>query len=337
MGISSAEERQDFFQNLIIKNIPFESTAEELLEALKVPDSLISSFKLHRGYAFLTLSQAHPISVDVTLKDRKLIIENIKEEWMCACGMNNYDTRSECLSCGVSRFNRGDGDVSDIPTEYIILRNLSPTTSSQDIYTTLDGHEIVNVIVITDKSTRESWCFAFLRFDTVLPATKLLKFYKQSDLVIDNQVVDLDYASLSTFLPGMITGFTSFIKQDIGYSYWDGKAFGSSFPLSDSIPPPPSIQDYLDTITIKVKEKKQTFIGPAITSRQQRQVTNWKSTDIDFTNDSNVDFELKVAVDKLVPSTSAIDQEFSDLVRVACMLCRRGKIGYINDRFTFPS
>ncbi|KAI9260397.1 hypothetical protein EDC94DRAFT_140824 [Helicostylum pulchrum] len=189
---------------------------------------------------------SYRVRVDYCKKNKQ---EEEKDEWRCSkCGNFNVVTRRSCTECKYSyisssnelrtnemetiEINDGTKDISDIPSNMLLLRQLDHLTTEESIFeavSSLDG--VYRTLLIRDKLTRMSCEFAFVEFIDVQSAAVALEYAREL-LTIDGRKVLVSYTNPESFLPVYGQSEWSIPVVDGRVAYWDKSSYASEYSLA---------------------------------------------------------------------------------------------------------
>ncbi|GAA5857770.1 hypothetical protein JCM1840_000901 [Sporobolomyces johnsonii] len=147
--------------------------------------------------------------------------------------------------------NDGTRDIGSTPSQILLLRGLDPLTNEEEIVSALakvGGRAsgdvarggVKKVMIVKDRASRQSWCFAFVQFSDVRLATEVLAsafnaHYHPSGFRIRSSIIALSFCHENSFIPIYAKSDWSF-RGEGGQqlAYWDDKGF-----VQPWVPPPP--------------------------------------------------------------------------------------------------
>ncbi|KAI9356444.1 hypothetical protein BD770DRAFT_390237 [Pilaira anomala] len=196
----------------------------------------------HRSFEM----NSYRVRVDYCKKNKQ---EEEKDEWRCSkCGNFNVVTRRSCTECKHSyisesneirtnetetiEINDGTKDISNIPSNMLLLRQLDHLTTEESIFeavSTLEG--VYRTILIRDKLTKMSCEFAFVEFVNVQCAAIALEYAREL-LTIDGRKVQVSYTNPESFLPVYGQSEWSIPIVDGRVAYWDKSSYASEYSLA---------------------------------------------------------------------------------------------------------
>ncbi|KAI8095448.1 hypothetical protein BDF21DRAFT_405891 [Thamnidium elegans] len=189
---------------------------------------------------------SYRVRVDYCKKNKQ---EEEKDEWRCSkCGNFNVVTRRSCTECKYSyisssneirtnetetiEINDGTKDISDIPSNMLLLRQLDHLTTEESIFEAVSSLEgVYRTLLIRDKLTRMSCEFAFVEFIDVQSAAVALEYAREL-LTIDGRKVLVSYTNPESFLPVYGQSEWSIPVVDGRVAYWDKSSYASEYSLA---------------------------------------------------------------------------------------------------------
>ncbi|GAA5937958.1 hypothetical protein JCM1841_005036 [Sporobolomyces salmonicolor] len=147
--------------------------------------------------------------------------------------------------------NDGTRDIGSTPSQILLLRGLDPLTNEEEIVSALakvGGRAsgdvarggVKKVMIVKDRASRQSWCFAFVQFSDVRLATEVLAsafnaHYHPSGFRVRASIIALSFCHENSFIPIYAKSDWSF-RGEGGQqlAYWDDKGF-----VQPWVPPPP--------------------------------------------------------------------------------------------------
>ncbi|KAK9457652.1 hypothetical protein V1511DRAFT_520482 [Dipodascopsis uninucleata] len=215
---------------------------------------------MEKHYPFITCNSAR-IRIAYS-KDSKY--DTSDEGWICkVCGIINYPRRSECYRCNSvrrdaeggtapttairqnqssqSKINNGSGDIGDSASQFLMFRNLASSTNEETIASALSSisSSVVyrRILLVRDRDSKQSWCFAFVEFLSASECTKALEIIKKvMPLKIDESNVKIDFIHPGVFVPVYShdtddsRNFTFLSSNGSSWlTYWDERAYLSIY------------------------------------------------------------------------------------------------------------
>lgn len=131
-------------------------------------------------------------------KDAAMIEKNsIKNDWACIkCGINNFKRRDECFKCGAGKDGTEKSEMTQHPTNVILLQNLSLHTTEERVLTiigTLTSMPIKSIRITQDPITQLNVCT--LEVHSVYEAVQLYSIITSMEdgFIIDDNQVSIAY------------------------------------------------------------------------------------------------------------------------------------------------
>ncbi|KAJ2998482.1 hypothetical protein HDV02_004490 [Globomyces sp. JEL0801] len=307
-------------QTVLLQGISYSTMEATIEKVLYESNALCESSRLIRdrdtgkskGYAFVNFPSTEvaeewvnnhlpTISIDgfpVRIEYSKPPTTDV-DDWECVqCGGINFKRREACYRCRLPKMfnyeveeklvNDGTTDIGSIPSNYLLFQGLDPLTTNEILITVSYAH-----------------MGAFIPVYSVTPyiaMTKIDDFGKKSLL-----------------------------------SYWDEGAYCKPYPPlgpedETSIPITlPEVIGSNNSVTSapkpktkepsKVLEKKRKAVP--ISNKMTVQLEKWSTKKKELEEEPDIQIISDDMLIKKLPSDSAINEEYSDLDKIACLLCKR--------------
>lgn len=186
--------------------------------------------------------------IDVSVRFSRAAREQI-EGWCCQnCDILNYSYRESCFKCRVPRNQasiaignhkiskrNGDMDVSDVPSVYLILRNLDRSLSEETLWKGLSKLEIdVQRVFMIRYKFNDAFCgYAILEFKDVDESAKALmkaRTYPGKGFTLASRKVSVDYIHDGVLIPAYTESARWQFPTKTGYLvYWDPELYCSIY------------------------------------------------------------------------------------------------------------
>ncbi|KAI8901674.1 hypothetical protein BC833DRAFT_576842, partial [Globomyces pollinis-pini] len=261
--------------------------------------------------------------------------------------MFNYEVEEKLV-------NDGTTDIGSIPSNYLLFQGLDPLTTNEIIYETVSKIiEINTVRLVKDRSSNLSWGYAFIECKDIDNANYLLGLIynsqKPKPLYINEKLITVSYAHMGAFIPVYsVTPYIAMTKiDDFGkkslLSYWDEGAYckpypplgpedETSIPITlpevigsnnsvTSAPKPKTKEPSKEAVKPKLLEKKRKAVP--ISNKMTVQLEKWSTKKKELEEEPDIQIISDDMLIKKLPSDSAINEEYSDLDKIACLLCKR--------------
>ncbi|KAG2192727.1 hypothetical protein INT47_006444, partial [Mucor saturninus] len=275
--------------NVVLRNLPDNAREVHIEDKLKRMEASIDDVSLikdretgdSRKFAFVRFTSvghaiqfverhrtfsmdSYRVRVDYCKKNKQ---EEEKEEWRCfKCGNFNVISRRACTECKHSyissskeirtnetesvAINDGTRDVSTVPSNMLLIRQLDHFSTEESIYNAVSSLEgVVRTLLIRDKMTRMSCEFAFIEFSEIRHASMALEYAREL-LQVDGRRVLVSFTNPKSFIPVYGQSEWSIPVVDGRVAYWDKSAFPSEYS--------PALKKEKETVVVvEVKEKKK--------------------------------------------------------------------------------
>ncbi|KTW30316.1 hypothetical protein T552_00789 [Pneumocystis carinii B80] len=248
--------------------------------------------------------------------------------------------------------NDGSQDIATTPSQFLLLRKLDVLTTEELIVKGMAKLQvpIVRVLLIRDRATRQSWGFAFVEYADVNESKKALanamSLTSNKGFTISSKTIELSFIHGGVFVPVYDQknefGFKS-SKNGQLLAYWDEKGFTSEYcPESQR----PKDESNLPAGEINVSVSQNAASSDNNVSMKEPSILT-KDTSTSLKRDANTPCEQKKQKKrydnssiKMAPhlqkwavkqqelrtglvENEKIDEIFSDLNLMACLLCQR--------------
>ncbi|KAK9495289.1 hypothetical protein V1508DRAFT_410398 [Lipomyces doorenjongii] len=347
--------------------------------------------KLSRGFAFarfLALKDACTFVEDnyptITCKSCRIRIAYSKERneedngWICKfCDVVNYPRRMECYKCSAARKdaiggtaptstirphrkpNDGSGDTGDVASQFLMLRGLNRLTTEENIARAISELELKKfrrVLLVRDRISKASWCFAFVEYASAADCTKVVEYlHKQfpscsptaadsntttntDGFAIDGADVTASFIHSGVFVPAYATNtdelFTFLAANgSTRLMYWDENAYVGVYV------DPSSQQDDVSAFFADIegssgltrrtpssatkqdeKPKKKRESAP-VSKKMAPQLQRWQKKQAEL-HETPADKSMEAKTQDVAGDT-AYQESFSDVRQPACLLCLR--------------
>jgi len=141
-------------------------------------------------------------------------------------------------------YNDGTGDIGDIPSQFLLIRNLDTMIQEETIAKGLAKLEapVKRILLIRDRKTKVSWGFAFVEYpDSSLSKKAFEKYETYKVFKIEKSKVKISYCHPGVFVPVYDDAVSYSFKTAGGISiaYWDEHGYASEWvpPSEESICP----------------------------------------------------------------------------------------------------
>ncbi|KAG1144166.1 hypothetical protein G6F37_008738 [Rhizopus arrhizus] len=227
--------------NVVLRGLPDEATEDDIAKKLNQMNASIEEVSLiksretgeSRKFAFVRFtSVGHAMQFvekhkTFHMKDFRVRVDYShknngsaeKEEWRCsACGKFNDIHRRVCIECKQSNIREaietrtystdtleiddGTKDVSLVPSNMLLLRDLDHLTTEESIYSAISPYYGVHrVLLIRDKLTKLSCSFAFIEFVDIQHAMVAMEYIAYYGFAVDNKKVIVTFGNPDSFIP----------------------------------------------------------------------------------------------------------------------------------------
>ncbi|KAJ3276855.1 hypothetical protein HDV01_002910 [Terramyces sp. JEL0728] len=350
-------------ETIVLQGLSYQTNEASIRRALIESDAAFTEMRLvrekstnkSRGFAFVTFySLEHAIkwvknNIPVILIDGvESRIEYAKplsdDDWECAlCGGVNFRKREVCYRCKSPKelekqeqiVNDGGQDIGNAPSQFLLLRGLDSQTTAETIFKVINEMaSIKSVMLVKDRhsTAKKSWGFAFVDCESVQASNQILNVIFDAKnprpLYIEDQPIFIAYGHNGSFIP--VNGcdrYTSFVRIENGnkiyFSYWDQGASCVPYPLPEELQfEDPPVLDLPAKRNEKEPTKKKSVKKKTLSSKFSFQVLKWveKQKELDA-GDLNEYTEEELLLK--LPADEIVNEEYTDINRIACLLCRR--------------
>ncbi|EPY50988.1 RNA-binding protein [Schizosaccharomyces cryophilus OY26] len=233
---------------------------------------------------------------DVSVRYSREAREEI-DGWKCEnCDSLNYSFRDACFKCKTLRSNvdnterNGSNDVGDIPTFYLLLRNLDRCLNDLTLLKGIAKLEcnVQRLFMIRQKKD-DSFCgYAIIELPNVDEAAKTLtmaRTFSGKAFTIASRKVLVDYIHEGVFVPaqGQIDTW-KFPTKDGYRAYWDENLYCSTF-VPDNVD-----QEQFKPIAKTQKQKKEkrlrtNLVEPPTNKKIALTLARWQGAQRELTED----------------------------------------------------
>ncbi|QSL64605.1 hypothetical protein MERGE_001906 [Pneumocystis wakefieldiae] len=277
--------------------------------------------------------------------------------WICySCGINNFPRREVCFKCGVPKqdvatagnlthsaplvLNDGSQDIATTPSQFLLLRKLDHLTTEELIVKGMAKLQvpIVRVLLIRDRMTRQSWGFAFVEYADVNGSKKALanalSLTSGKGFTISSKTIELSFIHGGVFVPVYDQNNEFAFKSSKNgqlLAYWDEKGFTSEYypesqqPNDESNAPSGEVDA---SIKLSATSDNNLSMNEPSFSTKDASTSLKRDAKCDNSSIKMAPHLQKWAVKQQELRTGHVENEkideiFSDLNLMACLLCQR--------------
>ncbi|KAK9480782.1 hypothetical protein V1514DRAFT_324444 [Lipomyces japonicus] len=352
-------------KDVILQGLADETTEEELQECLSDCGAKFNSVviirergtKKSQGYGFARfgnlklaqefIDQNYPTIKCNTSSNIRIAFSRdhndtgLEGGWTCSsCDAVNYPRRVICFKCTAQKpevadkVKNGDGDASENPSQFLLLRGLDIDLTETDIAEKIKelDQPFRRVILIRDRVGKSSWGFAFVEYASTAACSNVLKNLTEHGLEIHGKSLTPSFIHPGVFMPVYMP-----LDDDESYAflaangstklkYWDETGY-ASVHINESFKEPVregdgSIKKSQDKVVATADKPKKKKIEPVVTTRRMApQLQKWQDRQAELHGSSAIDAEQEDL--SALARSSSLQESFSDPRKPACLLCMR--------------